>query len=153
MLVNDFMKLFFDQYVSVRLKPTTVSGYSVNIHNWIDPIIGYMDVDEITRHDLDDVVSCMQHNGISNTTIIYVLSVLRKGFNWGLRQGLHCNSIISLYDFPRKDKYKVSLLTADQLRILNSGSKSSDIYPGIMLASKYGLRRGEILGLTDSSLI
>lgn len=151
MTVKELLTEFDESYISSRLKPTTQDGYRTNIYKHIIPSIGDFEISEVDYCTVDKLCLDLRAKGLNNTSIIYVLSVLRRAFNRAIQRGDTSNTVMQLYDFPRRVRYQINVLSGKQLAKLNSpAARRSLVYLPVMLASRYGLRRGEIMGLKAS---
>lgn len=156
MKVKDLMKEFEINYIKRRLKPNTVSGYVNNIKKYIIPHVGEIDISKVDYSVLDSFVENMEKSGLSNTSIIYVLAVLRKSYSFALKRGYVNSNVLYSYDFPLRKKFRVNALSLDEVKkMLDCKTiiqKLEYIYPAVLLAVCYGMRRGEILGLKSSDI-
>ncbi len=152
MTLRELFDKYKKHYIDLRLKPNTVRGYLVNINNHILPVLGDMDIAFIDTDTIDDFVLQLKNKGLNNTTCIYCLSVLRSAFAFAVKRQYLTFNIFRNYDFPRKDNYSYKLLDESQLLSLYHYLENDDIFPCVLLAGFYGLRKGEILGLVKSDL-
>lgn len=154
MLVSTLLKNFYNFYCLVNLKPTTCSGYRVNIENHIIPYIGAIDADILTVDDIDEMISELFSKGLSKRSVRYVLAVLRKGFEFGVKRGYVQRNIISIVDMPIPSRYSHKVWNDSEIERAINCINSMDmdfeqeyILPAVLLSLHYGLRRGEVLGL------
>lgn len=146
MLVCELLDLFDMTYMQGRLKPSTIRGYRVNFKH-INKYLGENVLESIDYAHLDTLVSNLRVEGLNNTSIRYVLAVLRKAFNFAVKRGYLDRNILLSYDIPRPSKFLYSVLNEHQLNKLCHYLSDDDIYPCVLLAGFYGMRKGEILGL------
>ena len=146
MLVCELLDLFDMTYMQGRLKPSTIRGYRVNFKH-INKYLGENVLESIDYAHLDTLVSNLRVEGLNNTSIRYVLAVLRKAFNFAVKRGYMDRNILLSYDIPRPSKFLYSVLNEHQLNKLCHYLSGDDIYPCVLLAGFYGMRKGEILGL------
>lgn len=134
-------------YILKRLKPSTIRGYNVNLNNHILPYLSEKDVDKLTVNDLDDLTDKLAAKGLSNKSIVYVHATLRKMYSYAVKRSYVLYTPYSAFDLPRVEKYHHTVLNSEQITKLLVLTKNTDMYIPIMLAVRYGLRRGEILGI------
>lgn len=137
----------FDVYMNSRLKPNTYRGYKVNINNHILPYIADLCITDITCDTIDVLFRQLKNKGLNNTSVRYCFAVFRKALNYGVKRGYIDTNIMLSYDFPKANSYFYNVLSESQLKRLCSYLENDDIYPAVMLAAFYGLRKGEVLGL------
>ena len=105
MKIIDLTRKFYSSYCLVHLKPTTCNGYRVNIENHIIPYIGAVDADKLTVDDVDELIEDLFAKGLSKRSVRYVLAVLRKAFEFGMKRGYVQKNIIAVVDMPVPSRY------------------------------------------------
>ena len=138
---------FKKNYILKRLKPSTIRGYSVNLNNHILPYLSEKDVDKLTVNDLDELTDKLTAKGLSNKSIVYVHATLRKMYSYAVKRAYVPYTPYSAFDLPRVEKYHHTVLNSEQITNLLAVTKNTDMYIPVMLAVRYGLRRGEVLGI------
>lgn len=144
-ILNEFLR----SYVQKRLKRSTQRGYRVNINNHLVPFMGDTDLSDLSYGLLDDFCGYMNDKGLSNTTTVYALAVLRKAINFGMRRGYLDRNIFDTYDMPRKEDFEYTTFGAEQCQVLLSylQNRDDDALMPIYFALRHGLRRGECMGI------
>ena len=135
-----------------RLRQTTISGYNVNLNNHVLPIIGDLALDQLHVSYLDQITDELQDKGLSNKSIVYCHAVTRKMLNYALKRGYISSNPYAMFDLPRIHQYRYTVITPDQLQTLAEAARDRcpRMYPAIVLAGYYGMRRGEVLGVIPS---
>lgn len=115
-------------------------------------MIGSLLITQIRVNCLDELTDELQDKGLSNKTIIYCHAVNRKMLNYAIKRGYISVNPYSMFDLPRVKNFKYTVIAPEQIEYLCAGSRSfcPELYPAIVLAGYYGMRRGEILGLMPS---
>lgn len=152
MTVTDLMRRFYDSYCIVKLKPTTCSGYRVNIESHIIPYIGHIAADELTVEDIDKLIRILKNRKLSNRTIRYVCIVLSKAYSFGIKRGYVFHNIVEICDLPSPERYNYTVWNDAEIdtalsAIYSKSFKDDFLLSAILLSLHYGLRRGEVLGL------
>ena len=150
MTVYELLEIFEINYVRERLRPTTQSGYMVNISNHIIPCLAPVKIEDLTVNDIDDLTCTLHQKGLSNKSILYVHATLRKALNFAIKRGFLTFNPYELADLPRAEDYSYLTLDAVSAQRLISKARGKRIYPAVVFALYYGLRRGEVLGLRGS---
>jgi len=150
MNVYELARSFRENYMIIRLRPTTIYGYDVNINNHILPLLAPYDLAELTPDLIDDLTDKLRSEGLSNKTIVYVHATFRKMLNYALKRGFVKINVYSCVDLPKVEKYSYHVLDAPELKLLLSASARTSLEIPVTLACCYGLRRGEILGIRYS---
>lgn len=150
MTVYELLKSFEINYIRERLRPTTQSGYMNNINNHIIPHLASVEIADLTADDIDGLTAQLHQEGLSNKSIIYVHATLRKALNYAIKRGFIKNNVYALVDLPRAEEYNYMILDSKGSKKLLDAARSHRIYPAVVFALNYGLRRGEVLGLKGS---
>ncbi|MBO5287265.1 MAG: site-specific integrase [Clostridia bacterium] len=147
-LSQDFIK----NYMELRLKPTTIQGYLRNIQAHILPLLSCIELNELDCDILDRLVTQLSSSGLSNTSIVYVLSTLSKMYSYAVKRKYTSYNPLFSYDYPKKDSYYYQTLDEDQINKLVEACRGSDIFPAVLFAAHYGLRRGEACAVLECDL-
>ena len=150
MTVYELLKNFEINYIRERLRPTTQSGYMVNINNHIIPHLAPIELSSLSAEDIDGLTAQLHCEGLSNKSIVYVHATLRKAINYGIKRGFVKHNVYALVDLPRAEDYSYVTLDSKGAGKLLEAAKGKRIYPAVLLALNYGLCRGEVLGLRGS---
>lgn len=149
MLCCELAAEFERAYMRTHLRPTTISGYLVNLNNHALPILGGIPAEALTVHDLDNLTEALTEKGLSNKSIVYVHATVRKMLNFAMKREYIPRNPYALFDLPRIRRYTYTIAPPQQLRDMLDKSLREDmqLHAAITLAGCYGLRRGEVLGL------
>lgn len=148
MTTEELTNEFLENYCRERLRVTTVRGYTVNIRKHINPELGFVEISLLTIEDLDELTGILREKGLSDRSIVYVHATFRKALNYAKRRNYIIENIYDRWDMPRSEDYCYRILNEDQIRqMLGNADGRSYLDLAIRLALRYGLRRGEILGI------
>lgn len=148
MKLNELAAEFMSRYAAERLRPSTFRGYRTNLDNHALPLLGNKSIHEITPDDLYDLTDALREKGLSNKSIVYVHATLRKVFSYARRSGYLTANVYDCYDLPRVETPSYPILTDQEFaQLLSYADGRTPHLIAIRLALRYGLRRGEILGI------
>ena len=101
---------------------------------------------------LDQISDELQDKGLSNKTIVYCHAVTRKMLNYAVKRGYLDVNPYAMFDLPRIKQFRYTIITPEQIELLATAARDRcpDLYPAIVLAGYYGMRRGEVLGVIPS---
>ena len=152
MTLNALAAEFDRNYMMRRLRETTISGYRVNLNNHVLPIIGDLTLDQLHVSHLDQITDELQDKGLSNKSIVYCHATTRKMLNYALKRGYIAGNPYAMFDLPRIHQYRYTVISPEQITWLADAARDRcpDLYPAIVLAGFYGMRRGEVLGVIPS---
>ena len=159
--ISEFLYDFVSTY---GVKKWSVSMYDSQtglIANYINPIIGDLEVQSITPRTVDKYiqtlqktpcVSTKQHKPrtafVTDSTIERIIKLLRCAFKQAVRWELIAKNPFDNVVLPRTEYKKRDIWTADMIRTALEKCTDSRLYVAINLAFACSLRVGEILGLT-----
>ncbi len=154
MKINEIMEIYEEVYMKNNIKQTTYMGYKVNIDHHILPVLGDKDSEELQYIDIDLLVIKLRQKGLNNSTIRYVLKVLKQALNFAEKRRYIRFNIMTSYEMPKKNTYTYQTLSDNEINLLLDDILSSDddIKLCVLLMTCYGMRRGECLGLKYSDI-
>ncbi len=136
-----------------ELNPTTYWGYESTVRNWIKPAMGSLRLDTVTARQLQDFYHFLQEShGLANGTIRRLHSLLSSCFGFALKQGLLTHTPMVGVVQPRLERKPIEVFTRGEvtelLRIAKQKGPKAELR--WILALRYGMRQGEVLGLRFS---
>ena len=135
-----------------HVKESTFISYSVNIDKHILPALGERDAESLEYKDIDLFVAGLNTSGLNNTTVRYVLKVMKQALSFCVKRQYIRFNIMDVYEMPRKNNYTHTILDENEMVALLDGSKGTEIELCILFMACYGIRRGECLGLRYSDI-
>lgn len=139
---------------SIRLAPSTVSGYKGSLRRYITPSpVGALPLDEIRPEDLIVLLSPIVGRGYTRQAQL-VQILIGAALRDAVRQRIIPWSPMDAVDKIRhKAKLTAWLLPDQAAQLLRTAREARDpLYPAWVLGLCCGLRRGEILGLRWSDV-
>lgn len=151
MTIEELSEEFINGYINARLRDSTARGYITNLKLHALPIIGQVQLNRLSVGALVDMTEQLQEKGLSNRTIIYVHATVRKMLNFAKKRGYITENVYFTFDMPRMQDYAYKTLSEEEFfRMLALCSEPQPLQRAIRLALRYGMRRGEILGICPS---
>jgi integrase len=146
-LFSDFMKIWLDK-VRPEIKPTTYTGYHFNIYNIIDPYFRKKRIylQDITPEDLEQFYAEMLKTRNPNTVIRFHANI-RKALQYAFKKGFILTNVADRAEKPKKKEFVHSYYNKEEIDALLEKAKGTPLEFPIFMASYYGLRREEIVGL------
>ena len=159
--VRDFLKEFVEIYGA---KKWGLSAYSSNvslIENYINPIIGNTNIQDINRRAVDSFVMKLQKTPpietpyrharteyVTPCTIEKIIKLLHCAFRQAVRWDMIPKNPFEDVLLPKREKKQREIWTADTIRKALDSCTDGKLYVAINLAFACSLRLGEITGLT-----
>ena len=118
----------------------------------IYPYIGKYDFDEVNRDIINDWLTILANDGLSQNTIYTIFSIPNKVYNYYFKIGEISHNPFTFVQPPKKGKPKSTYLKPEQLDELmdalnNEYAEGDWVWTAVNIALLSGLRRGEICGL------
>ncbi len=153
MTVKDLSHEFMKRYAAPRLRPSTYRGYRTNFNLHILPVLGNKQITEISLDDLDELTDLLREEKmLANKSIVYVHATLRKSLNYARKCGYLQSNIYDCFDLPRVESCAYTILDDDLFStFLENADEKTPVELAVKLALRYGLRRGEILGIVPKT--
>ncbi len=136
-------------------------GQTALIANYINPIIGDMEVQDITPRVVDKYIQTLQKTPsvsrknrkartefVTNQTIEKIIKLLRCAFKQAVRWKLIGKNPFENAVLPKTEYKKRDIWDAETIRLALDQCTDSKLYIAMNLAFACSLRMGEILGLT-----
>lgn len=151
--LGDFLGYWIETSVKKDRAPKTVESYEGVIANHVIPVIGRKRLGSLSRQDVQQMLDVVAaKDGVGPRSVQNVRSVLRKALNdavaWEMidrNPALHT----TIRPVPRSERHALTVDQAQRLFAQVADDRFEALY---WLASIYGLRRGECLGLMWSDV-
>lgn len=159
--ITDFLHDFVSLYGEKKWGVSMYDSQSSLIANYINPIIGNMEVQSITPRVVDKYIQTLQKTEsvstktrkatttyVTNQTIEKIIKLLRCAFKQAVRWELIAKNPFDNVVLPKTEYKRRDIWNADTIRTALDQCKDSKLYVAMNLAFACSLRMGEILGLT-----
>ena len=137
------------------ISDNTYFSYRQTIHNSICPYFERIDIkltDLKPYHIQDFYTYKMTTERVSANTIHHYNANIHKALDFAVKSELIAVNPSDKVDLPKKKKHIAQFYTVDEMQVLLKNAKGSPIETVVLLASWFGLRRGEIIGLKWESI-
>lgn len=136
------------QVVKIRVKPTTYNSYVCIVERKLTP---YFKNKNYTLEGLkpSHIQAFYVHEleTISPNTVIHEHAVIYEALKYAYKIGLIPVNTATKVDRPKKKNFEPQFLGADELETMFKALRGTPFELPVLVASFYGLRRGEVLGL------
>ncbi len=152
MLFTDFMKMWLAVAKST-IKITTYSSYAAMVNNIIIPYFEpkKLKLTEISAKDIQQFY-LVQLERVKPNSVIHYHAVIHRAMKYAVRTDLITSNPVDKVDRPKKNAYQGSFYSEDEMQDLFEVARGTKLELPIVLASFYGLRRSEVLGLKWSAI-
>lgn len=121
------------------------AGLSVN-HLEVG-VIGGKRLDRLKATDIEALVVKLRKDGLSESTVRQVYTVLRGALDIAVRDGLLASNPVAKVRRPKVTRTEAHHLPVSEVQTLLSHARASRYYLAVLLMAFTGLRRGEAAGL------
>jgi len=138
------------------IKASTHAYYDFEVSNYIVPILGNLDIQEITESRIQKAVLLWQNKGMDNgkplkkSTVQNIVMLIKQVLKYATRKGYIENSILEIHFVPqRNNSIRNKVFTQEEQDELIGALLADMSYKsfGILLCINSGLRIGEICAL------
>lgn len=152
MLFTDFLKMWLAVAKST-IKLTTYSSYAGMVNKTIIPYFEpkKLKLTEISAKDIQQFY-LIQLERVSANSVIHYYAVIHRAMKYAVRTDLITANPVDKVDRPKKNAYQGSFYSEDEMQDLFEVARGTKLELPIVLASFYGLRRSEVLGLKWSAI-
>ena len=152
----EYMDYWLKSVIKPQIEVTTYEGYVSNYKLHILPYFQPLNLklDQLRVGHFQQFVNDLHHHGrkdgeggLSTASIRKYMGNITKALNHAIRIGWLTQNPASYVEYPRSKPFVGSFYTTDEIERLLDAVRGQAIETPIILATHYGLRRGEILGL------
>lgn len=159
--ISDFLYDFVSLYGEKKWGVSMYDSQNSLINNYINPIIGDMEVQAVTPRVVDGYIQTLQKTAsvstktrkatttyVSNQTIEKIIKLLRCAFKQAVRWEIIGRNPFDNVVLPKTEYKKRDIWDAEMIRTALDKCTDSKLYVAMNLSFACSLRMGEILGLT-----
>ena len=150
--VSQFLARWLDVNLAGTVAESTRDDYANTVRLHLAPAIGRRRLAQLSVADVDSVWASKRNAGYKPNSIRIMRAVLRKAIAQAQREGLVTRNVAALSAPPRLAQPEGRSLSIEQARLLLNAASGDRLEAAYLLLLSYGLRRGELLGLSWSDL-
>ena len=150
--VYEWMEAWLETYIVPTVSPTTLSGYRGMIKRYITPLIGHVQVQQLSTLAVQSWVNSLKVSPSSGkemtaATVKHTYHVLKGAMDKAVVAGIISRSPCQGIVLPKGRKKPAIVYTEQQIKELIQAAKGTEMELIIDMELCMGLRRGELLGL------
>ena len=147
---------FLDRWVASNLPGnvagTTLDDYGHTVRLHLDPALGRKRLARLSVAEVDELWATKRRAGYKPNSVRIMRAVLRRALAQAEREGLVSRNVAALSQPPRVSQPEGRSLSVEQAKKLLATASGDRLEAGFVLLLSYGLRRGELLGLSWADL-
>ena len=151
--LREFMTAWLDNFVAMRVKPSTMQTYQSHLKNHILPYLGEVKVQELTPAMLNEWIRKLTQTGLSRGTLTNTHTLIYSALKYAVYPTQLIQSNPAAYiEIPKnapKNIVKRHIITPEQFSsLLEKYPFGTPLYIPLLLLYHTGARISEILGLS-----
>ncbi|WP_159054658.1 tyrosine-type recombinase/integrase [Streptomyces dysideae] len=146
-LLGDYLDYWLAEVVKPNRRPSTYELYEVNVRLHLKPGLGHTPLKRLTVSMVQRFLNKHITEGHSVRKVQILREVLSPALSRAMREELITRNVARLVELPRHQVDDVKPWTPKEVTRFLEAAKEHKWYPAFLLASIYGLRRGEVIGL------
>ena len=152
-LFYDFIRLWIEK-IKNNIEITTYAAHMQMINSRIKTYFSsnHIKLLELEPIHIQNFYDELLSDGLKPTTIIRYHAIIRKSLDYAFKYDLIVNNPADKVTLPKKNMFVASFYSQSELNTLFEKTKNDPLHLIILLASFYGLRRSEVLGLKWSAI-
>ena len=150
--ILEWVQTWIEVYITPNVSPTTLSRYQGMINRYINPLLGSMQVQQLTTLAVQSWVNGLKVSPASGkemsaATIKHTYHVLKGAMDKAVLAGIIPRSPCQGIMLPKGEKKAAIVYDEQQIQQLIKAAKGTEMELPIDMELCLGLRRGELLGL------
>lgn len=130
------------------VRPTTYAKYEVIVRLYLRPGLGRQRLDRLSVAAVQSFLNSRLRTGDSVAKVHVMRMVLGAALTRAMREELVSRNVARLATLPAAPSTERRPWSADEARRFLDVTRANPLYPCFVLMLVYGLRRGEVLGLS-----
>ena len=152
----EFLSYWLENIIKPQIEQTTYEGYAKNLEDHIKPYFLSMNLKlaDVKLAHLQRFINDQHKSGrldgtggLSGQSIKKYMANISKALDYAVKTGLIPQNPARYVEFPKSKAFVGSFYSIAEIDQLLAVCKGTPIEAPIILATHYGLRRGEIMGL------
>ncbi|MBE6756590.1 MAG: site-specific integrase [Ruminococcaceae bacterium] len=148
-MFSDFLILWLEE-TKYSISETTYYTYLTTVKNSICPFFKNRKIKlcELKPYHIQEFYNQkMEKDKVTANTIYHFHANIHKALDYAVKTERIKTNPSDSVSLPKKEKHIADFYTAEELKLLLDGAKNTKLETIVLLASWFGLRRGEIIGL------
>jgi integrase len=135
------------QVAAVRVRPSTLRSYDMNVRLHIVPRIGRRQLGKLTARDVRQMLDDMRGNGAGPRVVQHVHATLRVALEHAVREELLPRNVAKLVQVAPPPREEREPLTVEEAQTLLKAARDDRLHALYVATLLLGMRRSEALAL------
>jgi integrase len=146
--VGEYLDYWLSEVARPSVRPTTYAKYEVMIRLYLKPGLGRHRLDRLSVATVQSYLNGLLQAGDSAAKVHVIRMVLGAALTRAMREELIQRNVARLAALPPAPPARNQPWSADEARRFLAAARRDPLYAAFVLLLVYGLRRGEVLGLS-----
>jgi integrase len=144
----EYLDYWLENIARPAIRPTTYAKYEVFIRLYLRPGLGRYRLDRLSVSTVQSWLNSRMAAGDSIAKVHVMRRVLTAALTRAMREELISRNVARLATLPPDRPARQQPWSAAEARSFLRAARRDQLYPAFVLLLAYGLRRGEVLGLS-----
>lgn len=150
---TNFTTQWLETQVKIFNRSKTYGSYRSNLQAHVLPRLGDKLVKDLKGSDLDSLYLSLRESGLSDSSLLNIHKTISTALSYGKKSGLLERNVAENITTSFQREHKIEdPYNEEELATLLRGVKGTEHEFAYILASLYGLRIGEVLGLRSRNV-
>ena len=153
---NEYFEIYMQNWLESykhNIEENTYDSYCTVVNKITNYFSGKnIKVKDLKPKHIQDFYNSLYKKGLSSNTVLHYHANIRKALDIAMKLEIIPNNPADRIERPKKSQFIGDFYSIDELEKLFSACKNDPLEIVILIASFYGLRRSEVLGLKWSSI-
>ncbi len=146
--VGEYLDYWLENIARPAIRPTTYAKYEVFIRLYLRPGLGRHRLDRLSVATVQSWLNSRLVTGDSIAKVQVMRRVLAAALTRAMREELISRNVARLATLPSESPARLQPWSAAEARAFLHAARRDPLYSALVLLLVYGLRRGEVLGLS-----
>lgn len=146
--VGEYLDYWLEQVAKPSVRPTTYAKYEQAVRLYLKPGLGRQRLDRMSVKAVQGFLNRRLQAGDSISKVQIDRMVLGVAVSRAMREELVSRNVARLATIPKGEPRQMRSWSADEARTFLATAADDPLYSAFVLLFVYGLRRGEVLGLS-----
>jgi integrase len=146
--VGEYLDYWLENIARPTIRPTTYAKYEVFIRLYLRPGLGRHRLDRLSVATVQSWLNGRLASGDSVAKVQVMRRVLAAALTRAMREELISRNVARLATLPPERPARLQPWSVAEARAFLQAAHGDPLYPALVLLLVYGLRRGEVLGLS-----
>lgn len=146
--LGEYLDYYMTTVAATKVRRTTLIRYQYIADKYLRPVLSSSDLARLSVGDVQAMLNRHQEAGASARTLHHVRALLRSILAHAEREELVARNVAKLVQLPTYSRKPIEPWDPDEVSRFLDAARGHRWFGAYLLLLAYGMRRGEVLGLT-----